>query len=548
MLYLFTAFIFTVALQTHAESLPKIISDPSVQEKHFLPNFSYAGFSNGEKLPETQGWKTVDVGEHGIIANDGRDDSKALIALLEKHENSDKPVVIQFKPGQYIISSIIYIGRSNIVLRGAGSGLGGTVFYFPRPLLYVPDPPELKELNEYLVSLKKIQKQKSDNIYIPFSSWSWSGGFFWTRVKGQRVKNYLEKYNDNSNILTHATKGKQNGLTLEVKDSSKINIGDIVEIKWLSSQGQEGEFLKELYPEKINKIGCYHWTIPDLELARQPVKVTAIDGNTLTIYSPLLHNIIPERKVTVTSWAHLNHVGLEHFSIKFPYAEPVAHHCEQGFNGIYLTRVYDSWVDDVRIENADSGILTEEIANVSINNVKTEGKKLAHYTVQMGCAHNTLVRNLKVYNKALHPLSFNTYATKSVYQCSHVECDPILDQHSGVNQQNLFDDLTLVVTPDENRSYNLFKGGGASYWKPSHGAYSTFWNINVNFTNGHDSTEPVVLKGMTDGPRARLIGIHGNHPVKIKYEPAPYIEKTNVELSEVPSLYKYQLKQRLQSK
>ena len=67
------------------------------------------------------------------------------------------------------------------------------------------------------------------------------------------------------------------------------------------------------------------------------------------------------------------------------------------------------------IENADSGVLSEEIANVTINNITTQGENMAHYTVAMSGTYNVLAKGIKVYNKAVHPLSFNSLATKSVY-------------------------------------------------------------------------------------------------------------------------------------
>ena len=123
----------------------------------------------------------------------------------------------------------------------------------------------------------------------------------------------------------------------------------------------------------------------------------------------------------------------------------------------------------------------------------------------MGGVHNVLVENLKVYNKAVHPLSFNTFSTKSVYENCEIFTDPDLDQHAGANHQNLFDNIKVHFEANADNKYPLFEGGGAGYWKPSHGAYSTFWNINVEVTGG-DSIAPIELNGMDEGPFARIIG------------------------------------------
>jgi hypothetical protein len=168
---------------------------------------------------------------------------------------------------------------------------------------------------------------------------------------------------------------------------------------------------------------------------------------------------------------------------------------------------------------------------------------MAHYTVAMGGVHNVLVENLKVYNKAVHPLSFNTFSTKSVYENCEIFTDPDLDQHAGANHQNLFDNIKVHFEANADNKYSLFEGGGASYWKPSHGAYSTFWNINVDVSG--DNSSPIELNGMDEGPFARIIGINGNRNFTVKYGPDAYKEFINQPMTKIPSLYYYQLKKRL---
>lgn len=329
-------------------------------------------------------------------------------------------------------------------------------------------------------------------------------------------------------------------------DASQLKLGDIVELQWFNGTGDASDqILKDLYAGKVNNIGSHHWEFPNLSIAKQQSEIVQISGNTIYFRSPLLHNITSRHTVNLAPWEHLSEIGFEHFRMNFAYAKRIAHHVEQGFNGIYLTRLYNGWIDDVKITNADSGVLLEESANLSIKNIVTDGDKLAHYSVQMGGVHNVLAENILVKNHVVHPLSFNTFSSKSVYVNATVEQHPFLDQHSGVNQQNLFDNIKLNIKLGKERSYNLFASGGASYWKPSHAAFNSFWNIQIHFENGHINAEPVVLDGMNDGPLARIIGFSGNLPIKIKYGPAPYIEGENIYFRSIPSLYYYQLQSRL---
>lgn len=101
-------------------------------------------------------------------------------------------VILQLPVGRIILSEILYLQRSNFVLRGAGTGKEGTEIYFSRPLMYVKNTEDLKELREYLIKFDKRQREKENNIDLPFSQYAWTGGFIRTRVPGVRVKSYLQ--------------------------------------------------------------------------------------------------------------------------------------------------------------------------------------------------------------------------------------------------------------------------------------------------------------------------------------------------------------------
>jgi hypothetical protein len=526
-----------------AQEIPEIISKKEVASINFLPDFSYAGYHFGNNsLPEIKE-KIILATDYGVKANDNLDDSKAFLKAFKAANEVTGNVVLQLPPGKIILSDILYIERSNFVLRGAGSGAQGTEIYCPRPLMYLKDQESLAELREYLTTTGKRQVEKENKIDLPFSQFAWSAGFIWTQVPNQRVKSYMEKYETPPNILAKVIKGNRGEKVFVVSEVVGLKVGDVVELDLFNKEGEKAEIIEALYKNSKTKIGYSHWKQPNLPLVRQQVEIVSISKNKITIKTPLLLDIKPNYQALLVEWKHLSEVGIEHLRISFPDSARVAHHIEQGYNGIFLTRLFNSWVQDVTINNAESGILTEEIANVTIKDIVTEGKNIAHYTVEMGGVHNVLVENLKIYNKAVHPLSFNTFATKNVFENCEIFTDPDLDQHSGANHQNLFDNIKVHFDVNENNKYPLFEGGGASYWKPSHGAYSTFWNINIDVNGGNNS--PIELNGMEEGPFARIIGVNGNRQFTVKYGPDAFIDFVNKPLTKIPSLYYYQLKKRL---
>ena len=524
------------------QQTPKILTD---SKTNYLPDFSYAGYHFGESQIPESGGKIINAADFGVKANDGLDDSKALLKAIKAATATEGNVVLQLPAGRLILSDILYIERSNFVLRGAGSGENGTEIYCPRPMMYLKDPESLAELREYLTTFDKRQREAENNINLPFSQYAWSGGFIWTQVPNERVKSYLDKYEPTPNVLAKVSSGNMGEHVITVSDVKGLKVGDIVELQLFNKDGENGEIIKDLYKGAKLKPGSHHWNFPKLPIVRQQVEITKISNSKITIKTPLTIAIKPAYQSQLVEWKHLSEVGIEHIRFTFPDIPRVAHHVEPGNNAIFLTRLYNSWVKDIVITNSDSGILAEEDSNVTIQDIVTDGPHMAHYTVTLGGVHNILVKNLKIYNKTVHPLSFNTFATKNVYQNCEIFAEPLLDQHSGANHQNLFDNIKVHITPDKNNSYLLFGGGGADYWKPSHGPFSTFWNLNIQVEKPVDSAKPVLLYGMKDGPFARIIGVNGNAKFEVKYEPDAYIEFINIPLDKIPSLYDYQLQRRL---
>jgi hypothetical protein len=107
-----------------------------------LPDFSHAGYRGGALLPDaTKILVTIDAtAEHGVIADDGLDDSAALQAAIA-HAGSiagrdfDHFVVVQLPAGRLDLSQEIHVDQSFVILRGRGSdsGAAGSTRIVVRP-------------------------------------------------------------------------------------------------------------------------------------------------------------------------------------------------------------------------------------------------------------------------------------------------------------------------------------------------------------------------------------------------------------------------------
>ena len=548
-----TAFVASAAAtpSVSGQELPPILTEDGSTPENWLPDFSYAGFGSGiAELPTVPDELRVD--DFGARPDDEIDDTKAIKAAIAEAVKHGGPVRVQFGPGRYIVSGIPWIEHDGIVLSGMGPGEGGTELYMPRPLNQMDDRGALDELRTYLVENDKRERQKDANLDTLFSPWSWSGGFIWTRVPEGRHATYLESHDRSIGKQADIASGNRGERVLVVDETRNLAVGDVLQIHWHNRAGPDGPLIRELYGDTEEDIGSRHWELPDRPLVRQATKIERIDGNRVTISDPLLHPVHAALPAYFASWDHLSNVGIEDLALTFPENPFFGHHNEAGYNGVYFTGVHDGWIRNVTVTNSDSGILTDDLANVTIRNIVTKGDHTAHYSVHIGNVHNVLVDGLTVHNPTIHALSFNTQATKSVYKDATVWSRPSLDQHAGANHQNLYDNVTVHLTPDRKAKdgtalFDLYKAGGAKYWNPGHARYNTTWNLKVLVDGGVSSGEPVTIFAGSEGPDARIIGMHGNRPLRLNHTPQPRIEWLNRPVANAPSLYEYQRQRRLEA-
>lgn len=528
--------------------LPSILNDAKTREEHYLPDFSFAGYANGSRdIPASTG-TVVSVEAFGAVADDGKDDSKAVLAAIAHANTVSGPVIVRFAAGQYRITEVLKIERSNIVLQGSGSGVGGTTLHFPRPLELADKSTSLDELRKYLVQLDKRQKEPDQNLDEYFSEYSWSGGFIWIQKPGTRTASYLAEYDPEIVTVADIQSGTRGDNELNVSNVDAVKAGDIVQIQWLNRAGPDGGIIKSLYGSAYESAGSHHWSFPERPLVRQTSRIRSVEGNVITLADPLLHDINNTVPAQLADWVGLEHVGIEELHIDFPDALWFGHHMERGYNGVYFTSAFDSWARNIRITNADSGILSYNSANLTYRDIITDGSRRAHYAVHMGNVHNVLAENITILNPVLHSLTFNTQSTKCVYKGAQVFTTPTIDQHAGANHQNLFDNVTLhmpAVASDKGPFATVFDGSGAPYWQPGHGGFNTTWNMRVLITGGAHPDEVVTVRGLDEGPMGRIVGLHGNREFTLDYRPEPYVERLNSALTEAASLYDYQLKKRL---
>ena len=103
-----------------------------------LADFSYAGYRFGEKDIPDVNYPVFDITDYGAIPDDGLSDRDALQAAILAAQKNGRGIVycpagrFDLRPEDAPNKSIIISGN-NIVLRGAGSGEGGTELFMEYP-------------------------------------------------------------------------------------------------------------------------------------------------------------------------------------------------------------------------------------------------------------------------------------------------------------------------------------------------------------------------------------------------------------------------------
>ncbi len=514
--------------------MPKVLSDTT----RYLPDYSYAGYRWGE-VPLPNDGSSILVTDFGAVPDDTLDDSDAILSAVQFAHAQPGKAVIEFPAGKFILKKILYIDRSDLVLRGAGSGPDGTCLILPVPMKDLPLPAELQELATYLQRNEK--RVKSGEL---FSVFSWTGGFIWTRIPHKRFYPYLPEKDKPTPVVSQINLGKRGGHCFIAENPEKLQQDTQMKIVWFNREGKNSTLLRHLYGEGDVVIGERHWKFPERPLIEQIVTVQKISGDTVCIKEPLLHDLRSEWGTAIAPAELLSGVGFEHFRIEFPATAYAGHHLEHGYNAFYLTSLTHSWIRDVTVVNADNAVLSDEDAFVTIDSLTVQGRK-GHYGIHFGKTNHMLAKNITIDAPMEHSVSFNTFAKAGVYSGVAIRQTPTLDQHCGTNHQNLFDNMNIVT---ETFEPELFKHGGAGYWKPTHGKYNAFWNISIRFNGAGQPPNTVRIPGIDDGPGAYLIGISGNLPIHLTYGPDPVIEGLNRPGIALPSLYTYQLQQRLAKK
>ena len=405
-----------------------------------LPDFSRAGYHRGEK-PVPHVPQVANVRDFGAVGDGLTDDTIAIRAAIERTTRG----AIYFPAGRYMITDYIRVDRSNVVLRGAGAAR--TVFWFPRGLDEVHP------------------KQGRTSSGSPASGYSFDGAF--VSLQGDYQAKPLAK------IVATAQRGDR---TVQVDQPAGLAVDQTVLV-----------VARETSDHSL-KTFLYNGDPGDIRRGKQLdtkmlMRVVAVNGNKVSFDRALRFATRPEWQPEIRSFVPtVTESGFEEIGFEFPGNRYGGHFKENGANALELRQVFNCWIRNVAIHNADFGInvvaCNNTVDGVIITADPARGIRdggvmdcTGHHAIQCKRAEDNLITRFEVRASYIHDLTVE-HASGNVYSSGR-GTDLNFDHHKDTPYENLFTDL------DCGRGTRVWRcGGGASLGRQSAG-WETFWNIRT---------------------------------------------------------------------
>lgn len=396
-----------------------------------LPDFSFAGYHFSEKpIPETSGKKVFNVVDYGAKPNDAGYDDEAIQRAIDAAEKNKDGGVVFFPSGKFLLAAdtdstkYIRISKSNIILKGSGSGAGGTEIY-------------------------------QDKM----------------RINGRQIQ--FKPTDLSAKKLTTITKdADRESFSVEVADASALKVGQDVVIRHKSEEFTKIYFAPlQLKPEWSRLFGDKGGM-----LINEIHTIEKIEGNKVKFKNPLHFDlrIVKSAAFELATYNYIEECGVEDilFTSNWKtYGEDFVHHKnaihDYAWEAVGMEYVKNSWVRNCEFRDWNEGLFIRSGYQVSVLNVNFKGKK-GHASVHARTGYGVLIKNCH-FNDAQHHGAGTGYSAVGtvITQCT-LGSDQNIDIHSGQPFATLYDDIKGGVF------YNL---GGPEPGHPHHGKHLVLWNF-----------------------------------------------------------------------
>ncbi|MDC1105600.1 DUF4955 domain-containing protein [Prolixibacteraceae bacterium] len=441
---IFLAFTFALGLTLNTKAQEcktwdKFLHQKKNHQETDLPDFSYAGYHRGERGIPDADYKVFDVTKYGAKPNDKKSDRKAVIKAIRAAEKNGSGIVF-FPPGEYRLqekkdsTTPISIKGDRIVLRGSGSGEGGTKLYFAHDL--PPTNPKKLWTCPYLIEFSA----KGKDTYI------------------SNVLNDLKK-GENTVELLSASELKENQwvyIRLSNTDTELIEhemCGCHVDKSWKSINETKGIFIKE-----------YH-------------QIKSIDGNKVTFYEPVMHKVESKYNWKFYTFASIEEVGVEDLSFVGNWKENFVHHKnalhDGGFSAVKMGRVVNSYMRRCSFHDFNRIAHISSSSNVSVVNCLITGTP-GHSSIGSSASSRVFLGKINDQSSQWHAPGVAGATMGTVIWRVRYTDQTSFEAHASQPRATLFDCV--------EGGFFLGRAGGARQNLPNHMEDLILWNFKETDT------------------------------------------------------------------
>ena len=391
-----------------------------------LPDFSHAGYHySAAPIPDIAG-PIFRVTDYGAVADDNRHDDEAIQKAIDAAATAGGGVVL-FPSGRFLVSptdkvdQLITITSSRIVLRGAGSGDGGTDIV--------------------------MDKMKAGGVMFRIAP------------------------NDmTSNALTTITAdARRETFEIQVADPSVLTIGRRVVIRY-----QDPAYNK-IYFGDLELSPAWKRVYDSGMSFAEVHRVAAISGKRVRFEEPLHFTLVMNTApFTLRSLTFLEEVGIEdiRFSGKWDeYPEAFVHHKDTyhdtAWSILGIKQVANSWIRRAEFRNVNQAINADTAVAFTFDRIRYTGKQ-GHTSIHARRGYGVLMKDNEDLAAFDHGPSVGYNAAGTVILRHKLQVAQQIDSHGGVPYATLLDDVTGGIFEDNGGPYENY---------PNHAKHMVFWNF-----------------------------------------------------------------------
>ncbi len=422
-----------------AQKLPKLL------KKAF--DFSLAGYHQGQTLPgRSREAKTIfKVEDFGAVPNDGKDDIDAIQKAVDAAEQVGGGVVL-FPRGTFDFDvetsqRFVHVKKSNIVIRGWGDGIEGTVLH-DHHASRSPDPSKIW-LGGVYPSFFKVGNPLKDLVQLTVVA----------KLKPAKVGAVQVLLFEN---------GKPETLTYIL---SQDNPAD-------SSLAKELTFPLREIGEIYVKTGIKY---------AQMVRVLKVENNLATLDAPIHWRLDAKWNPRLLAIPQMiEETGIENFRLITEWVEPFIHHHsdihDSGWDHIQVSCLENGWFRNIVHDSPSQAIGMNWAKNCVVSDCQIIGNRGHNGFGLAGGSTSNLLFNLKGGN-TMHTYTLNNYGSGNVfYQCI-TNAPSAIDCHGSLCHNNLFDNIYGAVVQH---------GGNNVALPPAHARGLVFYNFNMGYENAYN--------------------------------------------------------------